>query len=363
MVKAVTAALTIGSGGSTGREGPIAQIGAAIGSAAGQWLRVSERNMVILVACGAGAGIAATFNAPLAGAVFALEVILNRYDTTTLGYVLISSVCGALVARALMGNHPAFLIPSYDLVHPLELLLYAILGLAAALVSVLFIRVLYWIEDLFDKLPGLPEWLRPAFGGILFGLIGIFLPQTLGRGEKVMGLVMQGRLDSLWFLALLCGAKLMTTSITLGSGGSGGVLFPSMFIGACLGGSLGSLFQSLFYGITAGSGVYAVVGMGALFAGTNQAPVTAILMLLEMTRDYRIILPIMLCCGISTLLSRCLCRESINTMKLARRGIDLQSDREHKTLHTRRPATWDFSERYKHTMMEKENKKNAWLRL
>jgi CIC family chloride channel protein len=334
LVKAVTTALTIGSGGSAGREGPIAQIGAGIGSAVGQVLHISERQIITLVACGAGAGIAATFNAPLGGAVFAMEVILNDFTASTFGYVVIASVSAALIARALLGNSPAFLIAPYDFVHPVELLLYAVLGIAAGLVSLLFAYTLNWTEDLFDRLEKLPEWARPAIGGILFGLIGIFLPQTLGRGEGVMNQILQGQVHLALFLALLCFAKLITTSITLGSGGSGGALFPSMFIGACLGGSLGSVFHGLLPALTAGSGAYAIVGMGALFAGANQAPITAILMLFEMTQDYRIILPIMLCCGISTLLFRYLSKESINTIRLARRGIHLRHRWDANTLRS-----------------------------
>ncbi len=323
LVKAVTTALTIGSGGSAGREGPIAQIGAGIGSYIGQLLRLSERQVITLVACGAGAGIAATFNAPLGGAVFALEVILNDFTASTFGYVVIASVSAALVARTLLGNSPTFLTAPYNFVHPIELLLYAVLGIAAGLVSLLFAYTLVWTEDIFGDLK-LPEWIHPAVGGVLFGLVGIFLPQTLGRGQDFMNQILQGQAHLALLLALLCFAKLITTAITLGSGGSGGALFPSMFIGACLGGSLGSVFHGIFPALTAGSGAYAIVGMGAVFAGANQAPITAMLMLFEMTQDYRIILPIMLCCGISTLLYRLISKESINTIRLARRGIHLR---------------------------------------
>ncbi len=227
LVKAVTTALTIGSGGSAGQEGPIAQIGAGIGSSIGQWLRVSERQIITLVACGAGAGIAATFNAPLGGAVFAMEVILNDFTASTFGYVVISSVSAAVVARALLGNAPAFLITPYNLVNPNELWLYVLLGLAAGLVSLLFAYSLTWTEDLFDGMGRVPEWVRPAIGGILFGLVGILLPQTLGRGESVMNQILQGQLNLVLFLALLCFAKVITTSITLGSGGPGAPCSPA----------------------------------------------------------------------------------------------------------------------------------------
>ena len=275
------------------------------------------------MACSAGAGIAATFNAPLGGAVFAMEVILNDFTASTFGYVVIASVSSALVARTLLGNSPTFLITPYNFVHPVELLLYTALGIAAGLVSLLFAYTLVWAEDIFGGLR-LPEWAHPAVGGILFGLVGIFLPQTLGRGQDFMNQILQGQAHLALFLALLCFAKLITTAITLGSGGSGGALFPSMFIGACLGGSLGIVFHGFFPALTAGSGAYAIVGMGAVFAGANQAPITAMLMLFEMTQDYRIILPIMLCCGISTLLYRLISKESINTIRLARRGIHLR---------------------------------------
>lgn len=334
LVKALASALTIGSGGSAGREGPIAQIGAALGSTIGQFLRVSEQSLVALVACGAGAGIAATFNTPIAGAIFALEVVLGEFTAATFGLVVISTVGAALVARTLLGNEPAFLVAPYDLVHPFELLFYTVLGAAAAGVALLYIRVLYWTEDFFEALHKIPEWLYPAFGGLVFGMIGAFLPQTLGRGEHVMNQVLHGEMKIAWFLAFLCLAKLVTTSLTIGSGGSGGVFFPGLYIGACLGGSLGSIFHGVLPAFTAGSGAYALVGMGALFAGMTQAPITAILMLFEMTQDYRIILPLMLACGIATLLAQVLSRETIYTMKLARRGVYLRRGREVNIMRT-----------------------------
>jgi CIC family chloride channel protein len=327
-IKAVASALTIGSGGSAGREGPIAQIGAALGSTVGQFLRLSERQMVALVACGAGAGISATFNTPIAGAIFALEVILGEFSPSTFGLAVISSTSAALVARTLLGNVPAFLVVRYDLVHPSELILYSLLGMAAAGIALLYIRVLYGSEDIFDNLKRIPEYVRPALGGVLFGVIGLFLPQTLGRGDDVIQQILNGQIHWVWFLALLCLAKLVTTSLTIGSGGSGGVFFPGLFIGACLGGALGNLFQTLLPQTTAGSGAYALVGMGALFAGMTQAPLTAILMLFEMSQDYRIILPLMLSCGVATLLARGVSKETIYTMKLARRGIYLSKGRD-----------------------------------
>lgn len=321
LIKTLASALTIGTGGSAGREGPIAQIGAALGSTVGQLLKLPKQQLIKLVACGAGAGIAATFNAPLAGAVFALEVILRRFTLNTFGLVVISSVSGTFVAHLFLGDVTTFTGVSYSLVSPVELLLYAALGIVAAFVSVFFSRVFYKIEDMFKNIPRVPVWFLPALGGIAFGLIGYFLPETLGRGEQIMNQILCGKMDAAGFLALLCLAKIITTSLTLGSGGSGGVLFPSMFIGVCLGGSFGSVFHSLMPGLTGASGAYALVGMGSFFAAANRAPATAIIMVIEMTYNQEIILPLMLACGVATILARTMEKESIHTKKLARNGM------------------------------------------
>ncbi len=326
VVKALASAVTIGSGGSAGQEGPIAQIGAAIGSAVGQALRLSDRGIITLVACGVAAGISGIFNAPFAGALYAIEVVMEGAGAGIFGYVFVSAVVADLVVWSLKGNAPVFTVVPYALTHPLELLLYGILGAAAAVVAWLFMKAFYGAEDLFRKLTFFPEWLLPALGGIAFGLFGALLPQTLGRGEGVVAQILDGNLNSAGLLAALCFAKILSTSITLGSGGSGGVLFPALFIGASLGGSLGSVFHSLLPGLTAGSGSYAVVGMAALFAAANHAPVTAVLLVVETTRNYSLIIPLMLSCGVATLLSRALSRENIDTMKLARRGVFLHRE-------------------------------------
>lgn len=317
LVKTLASALTIGTGGSAGREGPIAQIGATLGSTVGQLLKLSEEQVVTLLACGAGAGIAATFNAPIAGTIFALEVILRRFSIKLFSLVAISAVTGTLTSYLFLGNEPTFSVGSYSLISPVELLLYACLGIAAAFVAQLFLRVFNRTEELFKKMTKVPVWLLPALGGVAFGLIGCFLPETLGRGEKVMEQILCGQLNAAGFLALLCLAKIITTSLTLGSGGSGGTLFPSMFIGACLGGSFGSVAHSLMPGLVEGSGAYAIVGMGALFAAANKAPVTAIIMVLEMTCNQHLTLPLMFACGISSILVRTVEKESIHTMHFA----------------------------------------------
>ncbi|MGB9792367.1 MAG: chloride channel protein, partial [Thermacetogeniaceae bacterium] len=302
------------------------QIGAAIGSAVGQALRLSERGIITLVSCGVAAGISGIFGAPFAGVLYAVEVVMEGRGSGIFSYAFVSAVVADLVVWSLKGSAPVFAVTPCSLAHPLELLLYALLGAAAAAVAWLFMKAFYGTEDLFKRLAFLPEWLLPALGGVAFGIFGAVLPQSLGRGEGVVAQILDGRLNSASMLAALCLAKIVTTSVTLGSGGSGGLLFPALFIGAALGGSLGSAFCSLLPGVASGSSAYAVAGMAALFAALNHAPATAVLLVAEITRDYSLLIPIMLSSGVAVLLARALSRENIDTMKLARRGVYLHSD-------------------------------------
>ncbi len=328
VVKALASAVCIGSGGSVGREGPIAQIGSAVGSTVGQLFRLSDERVRNLVACGAAGGIAATFNAPIAGSIFALEVILGQFHAIYFGAVVISSVVASVVAHAFEGDALAFAVPSYVLVSPWELLFYALLGLLAALTAVGFTRLLYMSEDLWDRIR-IPEYLKPVLGGVLLGVIGILVykidgfPRVFGVGYDTITQALSGQLALQVTLVLLF-AKILATITTLGSGGSGGVFAPSLFMGAMLGETFGQIIHSLFPAITAPVGAYAMVGMAAVFSGAAHAPVTAILILFEMTGDYKIILPLMLATVISTLVSRLISPESIYTLKLTRRGVHLR---------------------------------------
>lgn len=326
LIKAVASSICIGSGGSVGREGPIVQIGSAWGSTVGQWLHFSDERTRNLVACGAAAGIAATFNAPIAGVIFALEVILQEFSVRHFSTVVISSVTASVIGRALLGDVPAFPVPTYSLVSPWELGLYSVLGVLAAFVAVGFILLLYRTEDLFDAWP-FPEYLKPAVGGLALGLIGLYLPQVFGMGYETIENTLLNP-SGLAFLVILLVAKLVATSLTLGSGGSGGVFAPSLFMGAMVGGAFGLVVHRILPDITATGGAYAVVGMAAVFAGAARAPITAILILFEMTDDYRIILPLMLTVVISTIVAEHLSGESIYTLKLARRGIHLAQGRD-----------------------------------
>jgi len=333
-IKSVASAICIGTGGSVGREGPIVQIGAALGSTIGQWLRISGRRLRTLAGCGAAAGIAATFNAPVAGALFAVEIILGDFGVSQFSPIVISSVMATVVSRHFLGDFPAFVVPTYKMETAWELPLYLLLGLLAAIAAQVFIRVLYGIEDLMESLPVKP-WLLPALGGLMVGAIGLLFPQVLGVGYETINHALTGEL-TIGLLAGLIVAKLLATSLTLGSGGSGGIFAPSLFLGAMSGGFLGNLAHHFYPGATATSGAYALVGMGAVVAGTTHAPITAILIIFELTSDYKLIVPLMASCIIASLVSSRLKRESIYTMKLYRRGADLFRGREVNVLRSLR---------------------------
>ncbi len=324
--KAVASAICIGSGGSAGREGPIIQIGSAIGSTIGQMFRMSGDRVRILVGCGSAAGIAAVFNAPLAGVLFAMEIILGDFAIRTFAPVLLSSVVASVVTRAFLGNNPAFEVPSYSLVSVWEIPLYIIMGFVIGVVAVSFTRSLYIFEDYFDRL-NLRNWLKPALGGLLLGFIAIFFPQILADGYQTIALTLLGDM-SLFLMAVLIFLKMLATSLTLGSGNSGGIFAPSLFMGAVSGGTFGVLINYLFPEVTATPGAYALVGMAAMVAGTTHAPITAIFIIYEMTLDYRIILPLMVAVVFSTLVARRLFPHSIYTVKLFKRGIDIRGGKD-----------------------------------
>ena len=320
-IKALVSSICIGSGGSVGREGPIVQISSALGSSLGQLFRLTEDKIRILVACGAAGGIAATFNAPLAGIFFALEVILREYGTRYFSSVVLSAVAATVISRTFLGTSPAFITPPYELLSSWDILFYFILGFLAALTGWIFIKVLYKSEDIFDALR-MPSFAKPAVGGLILGMIGLYFPQIFGVGYPSIEKTLNGQMGSILVFGLV-GLKILATSLTLGSGGSGGVFAPSLFIGAMLGSSFGSFLHLLFPALPISPGAYALVGMAALFAGAAQAPISAILILFEMTGDYKIILPLMIACVISTLVLKRISRDSIYTLKLRRRGIDI----------------------------------------
>jgi len=325
-VKTLASSICIGSGGSVGREGPIVQIGSTVGSILGQRLLLSQEWIKTLVACGAAGGISATFNAPIAGVFFAHEVILGRILTRHFGFVVISSVVAGVVAHVFLGDYQSFRVPAYTLNSYWELLLYFVLGVACALIAVAFIRMLYRTEDVFAA-SNMPEYLKPALGGVAVGLIGLYSPYLFGVGYDGVERVLVGEIGLVTLVGLLL-LKIVATSFTLGSGGSGGIFAPSLFMGAMFGGIFGEVANRLFPGITAPSGAYALVGMAAVFSAAARAPITSIIILFEMTRDYAIILPLMLAVVVGTLVAYRLSPESIYTLKLRRRGISLRAREE-----------------------------------
>ncbi|ANM31665.1 hypothetical protein ABI59_22045 [Acidobacteria bacterium Mor1] len=352
IVKSLASAVSIGSGASVGREGPIVQIGSTIGSTVGQLLRLSETRTKTLVASGAAAGIAATFNAPIAGVIFAMEVILSDFGTRAFGTVVVSSVTASVIGRAAFGDVPAFATPDYAIESLWEFPMYAVLGVIAALVAVLYSRSIYKFEDLFDAWKGVPEWFKPAIGGVLLGCLALLYSQAPGLGFDGVpqvyavgystiesGLSAEPLLPMLGVMLALMALKILATSITLGSGGSGGVFAPGLFIGSMLGGSFGILMHQLFPELPGPPGAYALVGMGAVFAGSTHAAMTAVIMMFEMTGDYTIILPLMLTVVTATLVSRQLTGgESIYTMKLTRRGVNLKRGQDADVLQGVRAA-------------------------
>jgi len=322
IVKSLASALCIGSGGSVGREGPIVQIGSALGSTLGQITKVPESRLRILVACGAAGGISATFNAPIAGVFFGLELILRDFEAESFGVVVLASFVADIIGRAAFGSHPFLALPAFQIASPVEYPLYAGLGLLAALVGVAFIRVLYGTEDLADRIWRGPEWLRPAAGGVLLGLVLLAVPELYGVGYPPLERAIRGNY-ALWFLLALLAGKIVATCLTIAIGGSGGVFAPSLFMGAMLGTAYGTAMHHLLPGLTAPAGTYGLVGMGAVFAGATRAPITAVIIIFELTGDYRIILPLMFAIALAAGISALLSKDTIYTLKLRRRGIDV----------------------------------------
>ena len=323
----LASAITLGSGGSAGKEGPIIQIGASIGSAVGQFFKVSGERMRVMVGCGAAAGLAAIFNAPIAGVLFALEVVLGEFSVHSFSPIVISSVVATAVSRAWLVEGAALKLPPYQLFSYWEIGFYALLGIAAGVVSVCFTKALHKVEELFHRHAPVKTHWQPILGGLVVGMIGFFFPQILGCGYAPILEAIQG--NFLWntMLALLV-LKIIATAFTLGSGGSGGILYPCLFMGATLGGILGYAFNLLAPGIAPSAGGYALVGMGAVLGAAVQAPMAAIMMGFELTGSYAVILPLMTACVLATVVHRRIMRHSIYTQALVDRGIDISAARE-----------------------------------
>lgn len=317
-------AATLASGIPLGREGPAVQVGGGIASVLGRYLGLSPERVKSLLPVGASAAIAAAFNTPLAAVVFSLEEITGDLHAPILGSVVLASATSWVVLRLLLGNHPLFHVPQYELAHPLEFGIYAVLGVAGGLVSVAFTKLLLKTREWFMGLPKRTVWLQPAAGGVLVGVMALFVPQVLGVGYGYVGDALNGKM-TLGIMALLVVLKLFAVTTSYGSGNAGGIFGPSLFIGAMLGGTVGGIAHHLLPQYTASAGAYALVGMGTLFAGIIRAPMTSVLMIFETTQDYAVIVPLMISNLVSFFISARLQREPIYDVLAYQDGIHLPS--------------------------------------
>ena len=328
LAKSLASGFTLGSGGSAGSEGPVIQIGAAWGSSLGQAFKVSEASLRTLIACGSAAGISAIFNAPIAGVLFSLEIFLFDFTVAAFTPVVIASVLSAVVAHVYLGHDPVFHVPDYQYLAASELGWYVALALIVGVVGAGFIRLLDASEDLFeDRLSWIPEWLRPAVGGALVGGIALGFPQILGVGYPITEAALDGGM-AVGLLVALLGLKLVATSLSIGSGGSGGIFAPSLLCGAALGGAFGRVADMWLPGVASPPGAFALVGMGAMVAATTHAPLSAMLIIFEMTGSYHMIVPLMITTILAMVVARSIERESSYTLKLKRRGLNIHRGRD-----------------------------------
>lgn len=320
---------TLACGIPLGREGPSVQVGAGIGSVLGRFLGLPTERIKQLLPVGASAAIAAAFNTPLAAVVFALEEVVGDLHAPMIGPVVLASATSWLVLRILLGNNPLFKVPHYELVHASEFLIYAVLGVAGGLVSALFSKLLLSMRAAFLRFPKKTLPFQPVAGGLLVGLLGLLVPQVLGVGYGYVGQALNGHM-ALNLMFLLVFLKLIAVTMSYASGNAGGIFGPALFIGSMLGGSLGTVAHNLFPAHTAGSGAYALVGMGAAFAGIVRAPMTSVLMIFEMTQDYAVIVPLMISNLVSLFISSRLQREPIYEALAVQDGIHLPASKSHR---------------------------------
>ena len=332
IIRTLAAVVTLAGGGSAGSEGPTAVLGSSIGSAVGRALRFQPRRLKILVGCGAAAGISAAFNAPFAGAFFALEEVLGSFSIGAFSPVVIASVVAAITVRPFLGSHPAFHIPPYGSIRPLAIvLLYPLLGVVCGLASAFYSRMFFATADVFQRVK--PQWLRPLLGGLAVGLLAYFGKGLLtGTGHLAIPIEMFGGIT--WYVLIgFAMAKMLATSLTLGSGGSGGLFTPTLFVGAAFGGGIGVLAQQILPHFGLHPEAWALVGMAGLIAGTFNAPITAIFMVFEMTDDYNLVPPLMIVSVIALATARAFAKHGLYDGWLARRGEHLAHGADRAIMH------------------------------
>ncbi len=301
--KFLTGALCIGSGHSMGREGPSVQIGAGIASSIGKLFHLSPERSKSLIPVAAAAALAAAFNTPVAAVIFALEEIIGDMNAGLIGSAVVASVTSVVVERSILGNSPVFTVPQYHLVHPAELIAYAVLGVAGGVISVGFSKGLLWLRSLFLRMPARSKVIQPAMGGLVIGVVLIFVPQVMGVGYQYVNQALNGNM-LLRTLAILCAVKFAATIISYASGNAGGIFAPSLYLGAMAGGFIGTIMHRFAPFPTGDPGAYALVGMGTLFAGIIRAPMTSVFMIFELTQDYQVFVPLMIANMISFAISK-----------------------------------------------------------
>ncbi len=319
LLKALCTGLTIATGGSVGREGPVVAVGAAIGSFMTRLFSFSTGKGRICLACGAAAGFAATFNTPISGALFTIEIILANLEIDYVGHIIIAAIVAVLISRQFFGDFPTFTVASFGFHHSSEFLIYLALGVLAGLLAIVFTQGIYVVDTAFRRLP-LPEWLKPALGGLGLGILAATIPEVLGVGYWSINMSLAGKITLAGAILLLF-AKYLATVLCLGSGMSGGIIGPSLFLGAMLGTILALAVNQIFPGMNLISTDYALVGMGALLSGTTLGPITAIMIIFELSNSHEITAPAMVACIASFLVVKYLYGYSVYETKLLRRGV------------------------------------------
>ncbi|HJP86565.1 MAG TPA: chloride channel protein [Gemmatimonadaceae bacterium] len=320
--KFIVTAFTLASGIALGREGPATYIGAGLASSIGRRLRLSKNQVKWLLPVGAAAALSAAFNTPIAAVLFTLEEIMGDLHAPVLGSVVLASATAWMVLHLVLGDNPLFQVAGYHLVSPAELLIYALLGVVGGFVAVAFVKLLLWLRERFLRFPAKTLWLQPVAGGITVGVLGLFIPQVLGVGYDQVERVLNGDMI-LKTVMLLAAAKIIATAMSYASGNAGGIFGPSLFIGAMVGAAVGGVAHLAFPASTAGPGAYALVGMGAAFAGIVRAPLTSVIMIFEVTRDYSIIVPLMIANLIAFYISYKLQHETVYESLALQDGLHL----------------------------------------
>ncbi len=326
--KFLCCSISLASGITLGREGPAVQVGAGLASVLGRRLGLGPEKVKALIPVGAAAAVAAAFNTPIAGVLFALEEIMGDLHAPVIGSVVLSSATAWMVLHLFLGDEPLFHVPSYELVHPFEFGVYAVLGVAGGLVSTGFVKLLLHMRAWFLARPQWTQWFQPVAGGLVVGVTGWFVPQSLGIGYQYVGAALNGQM-ALKVMVLLLVLRFISTATCYASGNAGGIFGPALFIGAMLGGALGSVAHAMFPQFTAPAGAYALVGMGTAFAGIVRVPLTSVIMIFEVTRDYSIIVPLMISNLLSFFISYRLQREPIYEALCAQDGVHLPRGQSH----------------------------------